>query len=332
MKKLSFLFLFIFLSAAAFSQTYYSYTATKSGLWNDMSVWSISPRTDGIAKTKVLLPAGYTINVDNNVNNFGLGNVEITIAGTLNILANTTINLTSASYVALQGAGKITGTNNTQKIVIGTVTKYDGSKDFTKTGASAANATTGISPNGFSTLALLPVKWESFTAEKTGNSIQLKWTTAAETSNAYFNVEKSNDGAVWNSIGNVNAAGNTQTSTTYQYTDYSSNNNMVYYRIRQVDMDGRSSLSAVKTVNTQKTSVSKIYTSGKNLYIEPSGDITSAIDVVVMYTDGRLLFKQQYNSSSKININLSGVVRASNIVAVNISNKNGVTQSAKVFL
>jgi hypothetical protein len=334
MKKIYLLLIFVLISIVGFCQTYYVYTATKSGWWNDMSVWSITVRTDGKAKTKVVIPASRNVIVDNNVNSFGLGDVEIQLAGKLNMQSNTTINLSAASSVELVGSGQILGNNNTQKINIGPITKYDGSKDLNKGGASIANASTGVSPLGFTPTTLLAVKLVSFTAEKTNPGILLKWSTSLEISNNYFDVERSYDGNTWNTIATVQGNGTTQTVSSYQYTDNNANGVMVYYRLKQVDIDGQAEFSAVKTINNNggSTGASKIYAFNKNIFIEPAKEITTAVDVVVMTAGGQLLMKQQYSASGKIDINLSNLNTGSNIVLVNISNSRGLNQSSKLLL
>jgi hypothetical protein len=332
MKKFYLLLVFVLISIAGFCQTYYVYTATKSGWWNDMSVWGISVRTDGKAKTKVVIPSSYNVIVDNNVNSFGLGDVEIQLAGKLNMQSNTTINLSVASSVELVGTGQILGNSNTQKINIGPVTKYDGSKDLNKGGASIANVSTGVSPLGFTPTSLLAVKLVSFAVEKAAAGILLKWSTSSEISNNYFAVERSYDGNTWNGIATVKGNGTTETVSNYQYTDINATNAAVYYRLKQVDMDGAAEYSVVKTINNNSVSVSKVYSANKNIVIEPAKDITSAMDVVVMTAGGQLLMKQQYAGSGKISINLANLGNRTSLVVVNISNSKGLNQSAKLLL
>ena len=68
MKKLyTILSLLILLSSLnTYAQTYYTYTAFKSGNWSD-NIWNITNRTDGVKKTKVIIGNGFTITADNGV-------------------------------------------------------------------------------------------------------------------------------------------------------------------------------------------------------------------------------------------------------------------------
>ncbi len=332
MKKFYLLIICVLIASTAFCAPFYIYTATRSGLWSDMAVWNITVRTDGKLKTKVIIPASYNIVVDNNVNSFGLGDVEIQLAGKLNMQPNTTISLSAPSSLELIGTGQIIGNNNTEKINIGAVTKYDGSKDFSKSGAAIATATTGVSPFGFTPTGLLAVKLESFTAEQYNSAVLLKWSTSAEISNDYFAIQRSYDGSSWTTIATVKGNGTTQTVSTYRYTDNNSNNALIYYRLRQVDIDGASEFSVVRTIGSNVSTVSKIYAFNKNIVIEPTKDIKTAVNVAVMTTGGQLILKQQYSGAAKITINLTSANTGGNIVVVNISNNNGLNESSKLIL
>ncbi len=65
---------------------------------------------------------------------------------------------------------------------------------------------------------VLPIDLLSFTGECNNNHIVLNWTTAAETNNAYFSIERSEDGAVWEAIGTVKSAGNSSVNQNYSFT------------------------------------------------------------------------------------------------------------------
>ncbi len=97
-------------------------------------------------------------------------------------------------------------------------------------------------------LNAVPVQWGTFTAEKQGNSSLLKWTTVQEQNSLKFVVERSIDGSNFLEIGTVQAAGNSNASRSYSLTDVLPVAGINYYRIKQVDLDGRSIYTDVKTV------------------------------------------------------------------------------------
>ncbi len=99
-------------------------------------------------------------------------------------------------------------------------------------------------------LAPLPVELTSFTSAASAEGVTLMWTTASETNNKGFEVERSNDGNVFSGIGFVSGHGTTTEVHNYIYTDKPENNNggVLYYRLKQVDLNGQCNYSQVLTV------------------------------------------------------------------------------------
>lgn len=71
----------------------------------------------------------------------------------------------------------------------------------------------------------------------------LNWTTANEFNSQIFIVERSVDGADYEIIGEVEAAGNSDNQNGYRFLDVGVNHEKSYYRLRQVDQDGTASFS-----------------------------------------------------------------------------------------
>jgi extracellular elastinolytic metalloproteinase len=94
----------------------------------------------------------------------------------------------------------------------------------------------------------VPVEWGSFTAEKKATSSLLTWTTVQEQNSLKFVVERSIDGISFTEIGSVKASGNSNTTRSYTLADILPVAGINYYRIKQIDLDGRSIYSEVKTV------------------------------------------------------------------------------------
>ena len=109
---------------------------------------------------------------------------------------------------------------------------------------------TSVCPNDC--LPALPIELSSFTAQENNCQVNLEWTTASEINNAYFVVEKSEDGRVFEAMGTVEAVGNSNNTTYYSFkdevvTDFS------YYRLTQVDLDGTSTSSDIVSVKSSCT-------------------------------------------------------------------------------
>jgi hypothetical protein len=102
-----------------------------------------------------------------------------------------------------------------------------------------------------STISVLPVDFEAFTGACSANGhVQLNWTTASEENNDFFTVQQSNDAADWQDVGTVKAVGNSSAEQTYAYTATAIGPSVAYYRIKQTDLDGRSTYSSIVGVNS----------------------------------------------------------------------------------
>ncbi len=95
----------------------------------------------------------------------------------------------------------------------------------------------------------LPIELLTFGAALMGHStVELQWRTATEQDNAYFTVERSTDLANWTSLGNTPGAGNSSSMTSYSDLDHAPEVGVNYYRLRQTDLNGTSTLSPIVPV------------------------------------------------------------------------------------
>lgn len=94
----------------------------------------------------------------------------------------------------------------------------------------------------------LPVELLNFTGKAIGRDVQLKWQTASERMSDHFIIERSHDGAHFQAIGRVEAAGNSSMLREYDYLDAEPQEGLNYYRLKQVDTDGTSETSHVITI------------------------------------------------------------------------------------
>jgi hypothetical protein len=101
----------------------------------------------------------------------------------------------------------------------------------------------------------LPVELIEFTAEQTDIGNLCRWSTASETDNDYFDVERSYDGEHFTSIGIVDGygPGTTSSTRTYSWLDKSPCNGVVYYRLRQVDINGSETYSDPVVLNCMRS-------------------------------------------------------------------------------
>lgn len=88
--------------------------------------------------------------------------------------------------------------------------------------------------------APIPVELTGFNANISGESIVLNWTTATETNNKGFEVERSTDNSNFKSIVFIDGNGTTSEKHNYSYRDHDVVSGKYYYRLKQIDFDGTS--------------------------------------------------------------------------------------------
>jgi polyhydroxybutyrate depolymerase len=95
----------------------------------------------------------------------------------------------------------------------------------------------------------LPVTLTSFTGKRENEDIALTWLTQRELNNKYFEVQRSVDAVTFTIIGTVAGHGNVDITQQYTFTDRQPPAGINYYRLKQVDEDGRSVFSNIIKVS-----------------------------------------------------------------------------------
>ena len=162
----------------------------------------------------------------------------------------------------------------------------------------------------------LPIELLSFTVEPEAVGNLCRWATASETNNDYFDLERSTDGDVFKSIQRVEGFGVGSTTETryYSYLDGEVCKGIVYYRLKQVDIDGHFSYSDVIAVNCNKSNTDvAVYPNPANFSItytffeETDGNVTmEVLDMVgKIVLQESLDVKRGYNTIESSVNNLS---------------------------
>ena len=110
---------------------------------------------------------------------------------------------------------------------------------------------TSFSPFGVSSRpnGSLPVELTTFGARRSGPAVACDWATATEKNSRDFLVERSTDGRTFAALGRVAAAGTSTSPREYRYLDEHPWAGRAYYRLRQTDLDGTETFSAVVAVS-----------------------------------------------------------------------------------
>src|SRR5690606_8997339 len=99
-------------------------------------------------------------------------------------------------------------------------------------------------------LVPLPVELEKFTANVFGkDKVKLEWHTLSEINNSHFEIERSRNGMYFMRIAEIKAASNATEEHFYHYVDEKPLEDTNYYRLKQVDYDGKFEYSQIRSVS-----------------------------------------------------------------------------------
>lgn len=141
----------------------------------------------------------------------------------------------------------------------------------------------------------LPVTLVSFNGKQGINGFnELEWATSSETSNDYFEIQKSKDAVRFEVAGTVKGVGDTKEFNRYHFTDESPAANVTYYRLNQVDYDGTATLSRIIAIkNEQQAEDQFVYPNPSEHMIEISTDNGSEVTGLrVLDLTGKVLIEK----------------------------------------
>ena len=96
----------------------------------------------------------------------------------------------------------------------------------------------------------LPVKLTAFNAKKNDTKVQLSWTTSMEKNVSHFVIERSVNGSDYSDVGMLFTNGDSDIERNYQFNDdvKHMSKQVLYYRLKIVDLDGKSEFSPVRVI------------------------------------------------------------------------------------
>ncbi len=99
---------------------------------------------------------------------------------------------------------------------------------------------------------ILPITLLSFQAQVVDGLVRTEWITASEINNDFFTIERSKDGENWEDIGTVDGAGDSNVQLSYAFIDDAPYTGISYYRLRQTDFDGTTTVSDPQAVEIKQ--------------------------------------------------------------------------------
>lgn len=167
---------------------------------------------------------------------------------------------------------------------------------------------------------VLPVEFAYFKAYQSEHTIVLEWETLSEVNNDGFEILYSANSADWNVIDFIYGENK---GAQYQFTHFAPKEGDNYYRLKQIDLDGKFDLSEIRhvTMETSREDV-KIYPNPAYDYVNIDG--VSQLDVVSIYDKhGQLIRQTQMESNTRLD--LTDLVN--DMYFINVSNSEFIESS-----
>lgn len=254
-------------------------SATQNGYWSSSLTWS-SGRIPSDNDT-LTIPSGKTIVVTDQTPEYL--NMRIIVYGTLHINGGKKLNMCNGIIDIMPG-GEIEGDNTGSMVDMCANHVWNGSMP-------------GAGPMQISGTTILPVDLAYFKAEgATNGTVNVSWETASEVNCDYFSVERSLDGSNFEALSQVRGAGNTSTSHQYTYVDDNPHSPVSYYRLKQVDFDGKFEIFKVVSINLSLAHDIVVYpnplATGESATVQIPAGGEKTLQVTVMDANGKQIFSQ----------------------------------------
>jgi subtilisin family serine protease len=187
-------------------------------------------------------------------------------------------------------------------------------------------------------LVQLPVELTSFSGTYLDGAVNLNWTTATESNNYGFEVEKRYEDTMFDSIGFVAGSGSSTVIIEYSFIDDDINENRIYYRLKQIDLNGEFIYSAQIMVEVPIVSDYQLFQNFPNPFnpgttISYFVPITSEIRIALYDIIGNEIVKlyegMQQEGDHQIVLNATNLASGVYFVSMTASNFN---KSIKISL
>lgn len=170
----------------------------------------------------------------------------------------------------------------------------------------------------------------SFEAQKENEHVLLTWATTSETNNKGFAVQRSVDGAHWTQLGFVASKAPQGSSTTgyqYQFVDLQPQEGVNYYRLKQIDINGKYTFSEIRLIQFAPNATIAIYPNPTHGHIHIDG-LKGAEQIYIFDNSGRLMLQQQA-ASSKLQLSLADLSAGLYLISIEVDDNRTVYRVVK---
>ena len=170
---------------------------------------------------------------------------------------------------------------------------------------------------------VLPVRLSEFTGRANGKTNILFWKTESENNNNLFEVERSINAIQFEKIGEVPGAGNSSAERQYQFIDDKLTASKYYYRLKQIDIDGKFSLTKIiQLTNKGQSNVLSVFPNPiiSKATVLFQKEIPPSEEFLLLNSNGQMINILRFNGMSG-SIDLAGMAAG---VYLLINNKLGI--------
>ncbi len=180
------------------------------------------------------------------------------------------------------------------------------------------NATDGFGCSGTFTSGLVEciktaVELVEFDGVPEAKANHVYWSTATETDNDYFILQRSFDGSSFDDIAQLDGAGNSETASHYSFFDYEAREGGNFYRLKSVEFSGLTDWSNVILVNRESEESNDSFEvfpvpTQDNLYIQLAGEATVTGQISVVDVSGKYILSRAAEAAEgQLKLNVSSL-------------------------
>jgi hypothetical protein len=211
--------------------------------------------------------------------------------------------------MALQGDGKI--------VVVG----YGWDQVIIPPGQDPSGRLFARLTNNVAAAGPLPTSLKYFDVTVQNSTSVLEWVSAFEQNSDRFDILHSVNGRDFKTIGEIKASGNSSADVKYHYTHNTPVSGWNYYRLLMKDLDGKSTLSEIRSVNFNQHVLIEVSPNPAGDFVRVKYQFPGVKEVTVVDMYGRIVATEKTNNSSDITINIRSL--HAGIYAISIQHTSG---------
>ncbi len=259
---------------------------------------------------------------------------DLNWAVSTNGLAGGTYNL----QVQGTGFGLIGAVSDLRLTLVNSVTGVAGvnagtvlNPQINRTGITLANLTNSFYVGSINSANTpLPITLISFNAYPENGEVKLEWSTASETDNAFFTVQKSTDGHDWITVQKILGSGTSSNIENYTAYDLSPFTGISYYRLMQTDIDGKQTVSPIISINLENKNVEiSVFPNPATSIVNISLPSSARYEISLLNISGQIIYNTTITTSDNLVLNVSGYKAGVYFVRVI---HGGITETKKLII